>query len=95
MYSLVEGNLPANSNLQGYDGIEMAFANMKVNHFKVRLSDSRDDTRYIAAVKTNNEGEHNVSAASLKGLVIYIYHILYTYHIYNMCIYTGEIHVHH
>lgn len=62
MFSLLEGNLLSTTNLQAYDGIEMAFANVKVNHFKVRLSDSRDDTRYIAAVKTNNEGEHNVSA---------------------------------
>lgn len=61
MYSILEGPVPQaaiNSGLAKYDGIEMAFANSKLQHFKVRLSDDHADVRFIAAVKANSDGEH-------------------------------------
>ncbi|CAK9068392.1 unnamed protein product [Durusdinium trenchii] len=63
IYSIVEGQLPQaalSSDLSKYDGLEMAFSNSKVSHFKVRLSDSRQEVRFIAAVKVNNDGPHNL-----------------------------------
>ncbi|CAJ1407017.1 unnamed protein product, partial [Effrenium voratum] len=63
MYSLVEGMLPAaaaGADLEKYDGLEMHFFNTKVSHFKVRLNDARQDVRFIAAVKVDNDGEHNL-----------------------------------
>ena len=62
MYSLVEGMLPtaaASADLARYDGLEMHFFNTKVSHFKIRLND-RQDVRFIAAVKVDNDGEHNL-----------------------------------
>ena len=63
MFSILEGTLPQaalTSGLAKYDGLEMAFSNSKLQHFKVRLSDDRTDVRFIAAVKVNNDGDHNL-----------------------------------
>ena len=48
------------AGLAKYDGLEMAFSSSKVQHFKVRLADDRADARFIAAVKVNGDGEHNL-----------------------------------
>jgi len=63
MYSIVEGTLPSaavNHGLSGYDGLEIAFSNTKVRHFKVRLNDTRQDARFIAAVRVLSDGPHNL-----------------------------------
>mmetsp|Transcript_74058 Transcript_74058/g.90905 ORF Transcript_74058/g.90905 Transcript_74058/m.90905 type:complete len:274 (+) Transcript_74058:43-864(+) len=63
MYSILEGQIPQaaiSSGLYKYDGLEMHFSSSKLQHFKVRLSDDRADARFIAAVKANGDGEHNL-----------------------------------
>lgn len=63
VFSILEGQVPQaaiDSGLAKYDGLEMTFSNSQIQHFKVRLSDDRTDARFIAAVKVNGDGEHNL-----------------------------------